>query len=184
MKTCIIACINSKNALGKDNELMYKISNDLKNFKRLTNHSIVIMGRKTWDSLPKKPLPNRVNVVVTSQGEKFNKTQEEFQNLVEKSEECVKVKDLESALNFAEVIAGRDTSSEVFIIGGGTLYNEAIEKNYVAKLYLTEVEDNTEGDTYFPDVSDEKKWITRFQTEYFTDPNSQYKYRYTIKDLR
>ena len=65
MKFIIIACVNELNYIGKDNKLLYTIKEDLNHFKNLTNGNVVIMGRKTYESLPKKPLPNRINIILT-----------------------------------------------------------------------------------------------------------------------
>ena len=97
MKVSLIACVNSINALGKDGDLLYKISGDLRNFKLITKNSVVIMGRKTWESLPVKPLPNRINIVISSKGQEYIPGE----NLEEISEnEPLMLKSLGDALNF------------------------------------------------------------------------------------
>lgn len=138
MKISLIAAIASENrALGKDNDLIYKIPEDLKRFRQITEGHPIIMGRKTFESIG-KPLPNRTNIVITrdlnytASGIKVTHT-------------------LEEALRLAQ---GDD---EVFIIGGGQIFQEAINK--ADKLYLTVVEDNPEADTFFPDYSDFKKVV-------------------------
>lgn len=134
----IIAAIALGNrALGKDNELIYKIPEDLKRFKEKTSGHVVIMGRKTFESIG-KALPNRINIVITK-------------NPSFSAENVVVAHSLEEALRLAEL----KEEKEVFIIGGGLLYKEAIEK--ADKLYLTIVEGNPDADTYFPDYSDFKK---------------------------
>jgi|CXWL01.1.fsa_nt_gi dihydrofolate reductase len=122
-------------ALGKDNDLLFKISEDMKRFRRLTKGHPVIMGRKTWESLPKefRPLPGRANFVVT------------------------RTHDYEApgayvALSLVDALTGAslaDGADEIFIIGGGEIYREALP--LVHRLYLTLVHDETIGDTFFPE---------------------------------
>lgn len=136
----MIAAIASENrALGKDNELIYKIPEDLKRFKKITSGHIVIIGRKTFESIG-KALPNRINIVITS-------------NPNFSAENVVVAHSLEEALRLAEL----KEEKEIFIIGGGLIYKEAIKK--VDRLYLTIVEGNPDADTYFPDYSDFKKIV-------------------------
>ncbi len=138
-KISLIAAIASENrALGKGMELIYKIPEDLKRFKELTSNHVIIMGRKTFESIG-KALPNRINIVVTHDPN-FS------------SENVVVTHSLDEALRLAEL---REGDGEVFIIGGGQIYQEAINK--ANKLYLTIVEGNPEADTFFPDYSDFKK---------------------------
>lgn len=137
----MIAAIASGNrALGKNNELIYHISEDLKRFKRITSGHIVIMGRKTFESIG-KALPNRINIVIT-------------RNPNFSVENVVVTHSLDEALRLAELKG----ESEVFIIGGGQIYEESIGK--ADKLYLTIVEGNPEADTFFPDYSEFKKVIS------------------------
>lgn len=133
----IIAAIGKNRELGKDNKLLWHISEDFKRFKELTMNKVVIMGRKTYESLPEKfrPLPNRVNVVVT-------------RDLNYKNEGIIVCKSIEAALRQAQ---GKP-SKEVFIIGGASIYEQGIK--YADKLYLTLVDKEfPEADTFFPDYS-------------------------------
>ncbi len=140
MQISMIAAIASENrALGRDNELIYKIPEDLKRFKELTSGHVVIMGRKTFESIG-KALPNRINIVITHDPN-FS------------AENVVVAHSLDEALRLAEL----KEEKEVFVIGGGMLYKEAIEK--ADKLYLTIVEGSPDADTYFPDYSEFKKKV-------------------------
>lgn len=131
IKISLIAAIASGNrALGKDNELIYKIPEDLKRFKSITSGHTVIMGRKTFESIG-HALPNRNNIVITRDS-----------NYIAPG--CQIVSSLEEALQQAQ-------DEEVFIIGGGQIYQEVINK--ANKLYLTIVEGNPEADTFFPEYS-------------------------------
>lgn len=139
MKISLIAAIASGNrALGKDNDLIYKIPEDLKRFKEITSGHAIIMGRKTYESIG-HPLPNRINIVIT-RDPNF------------KAEGVVVVHSLDEALKQI------NESGEVFIIGGGQIYQEAIKM--ADKLYLTIVEGNPEADTFFPDYSEFKKVVS------------------------
>lgn len=136
----MIAAIASGNrALGKNNELIYHIHEDLQRFKKITSNHIVIMGRKTFESIG-KPLPNRINIVIT-------------RNPAFYEDNVVIAHSLDEALRLAELKGEK----EVFIIGGGQIYEEAIGK--ADKLYLTIVEGSPDADTFFPDYSDFKKII-------------------------
>ena len=140
MKISMIAAIASGNrALGKDNKLIYHIREDLQRFKKLTSGHIIIMGRKTFESIG-KPLPNRTNIVIT-----HDKTYS--------VEGIIVVHSLDEALRLVQ-LKGDD---EVFIIGGGQIYQEAIKK--ADKLYLTIVEGSPDADTFFPDYFDFKKVV-------------------------
>lgn len=140
MKISIIAALDEKRGIGKNNQLPWHISEDLKRFKEITTGHTVIMGRKTFESIG-KPLPNRYNIIITSQ----------LKNLDGAIKDLIFVSSLDEALRQAQ---GKD----VFIIGGGQVYAQAIEK--ADKLYLTKVEGDFGCDTFFPDYSE-------FQNENF-----------------
>jgi len=138
MKISLIAAIASGNrALGKDNKLIYKIPEDLKRFKDLTKGHVVIMGRKTFESIGYS-LPNRLNIIITRD-----------KNYSQKG--ITVVHSLDEALKQVQ------SDDEVFIIGGGQIYQEAI--GMADKLYLTVVEGSPAADTFFPDYSEFKKVV-------------------------
>jgi len=131
MVISIIVAISENGVIGKNNQLLWHISDDLKRFKRLTTGHTVIMGRKTFESIG-KPLPNRRNIVVSrGEGVKFNG--------------CEVARSLTDALEIAS------TDDEVFIIGGGEVYRQALP--LAGKIYLTLVHANFEGDTFFPSIN-------------------------------
>jgi dihydrofolate reductase len=135
----LIAAIGAGNrALGKDGQLLWQIPDDLKRFKAITSGHPVIMGRKTWESLPEKfrPLPGRLNIVVTRQ-EGYEATGAEV---------CAS---LETALAMAQGTHAAEGGMEVFVIGGGELYKEAL--TFADKLYLTLIDEEKEGDVFFPE---------------------------------
>jgi dihydrofolate reductase len=135
----IIAAIGKNRELGYQGELLWQIPADLKRFKELTSGHPVIMGRKTWESLPERyrPLPGRTNIVVTQQGGYS-------------APGATVVDSLENARAAAARAPG---SSEIFIIGGGELYAAALP--YATRLYLTLVNASAPADTYFPAYEDQ-----------------------------
>ncbi len=158
MKISLIAAIASKNrALGKDNNLIYKISSDLKRFKEITSGHPVIMGRKTFESIGRL-LPNRTNIIVTRDSEY-------------KVEGGEVVHSLDQAIEVAQKSEG---SEEVFVIGGGQIYKESIQK--ADKLYLTVVEGEPDADAFFPDYSEFKKVV-------FEEKHSENGLNYKFLDL-
>lgn len=136
LKTIIVAA-GENNAIGKDNDLIWHLSNDLKRFKRLTNGHHIIMGRKTFESFP-KPLPNRTHIVITRQ-----------KNYKVPSGVIV-TNSLEDAFKIAK------NDHQPFVIGGGEIYKQAMP--YVDKLEITRVHASfDEADTFFPEI-DKTKW--------------------------
>lgn len=134
MTLSIIAAINQKRGIGYQNKLLYWLPNDLKRFKTLTTGHTIIMGRHTFESLPKGALPNRRNVVLSRQELHFEGA-ECFHTLADALHTCKE-------------------DEEVFIIGGATLYTEALP--LADRLYLTEVDDEqAPADAFFPEVSPE-----------------------------
>ncbi|WP_407556105.1 dihydrofolate reductase [Winogradskyella sp. 4-2091] len=133
----IIVAAGENNAIGKDNKLIWHLSDDLKHFKSLTNGHHIIMGRKTFESFP-KPLPNRTHVVITRQKD------------YKVPEGVIVVNSLDDAIDAARF------DKQPFIIGGGEIYKQAMP--LVDKLEITRVHSNFENaDTYFPEI-DKTKW--------------------------
>lgn len=129
----VVAISEGNRTIGKDNKLPWHIPEDLKRFKEITSGHPIIMGRKTFESIG-RPLPNRTNIIVTRD------TNYQVKN-------CVIVNSLEKAIEQASTIE----SEEIFIIGGGQIFKEALP--LVDKLYLTVVKSQIEGDVFFPEYS-------------------------------
>lgn len=146
MKISIIAAIGGNRELGKNGKIPWHISEDFKRFKQITSGHSVIMGRKTWEFLPVKPLPNRYNIVITH-NLSFSFARRGLARLARSLEEAI------------EIAKNAPGAEEIFIIGGGQIYELAIKKGLVDKLYLTIVEGNFDADTFFPDYSDFKKVV-------------------------
>jgi len=157
-KISIIAAVAEKNrAIGKDNKLLWHIPGDLPRFKKITTGHPVIMGQKTFESLG-KPLPNRTNIVLT-----FDKS---FQ-----APGCIVAYSVDEAIK----IASEKDPQEIFFIGGGSVYAQAIK--FADKLYLTLVEGEYDADTFFPDYSEFKKVI-------FEEPHESAGYKYKFLELQ
>ena len=138
-----IACIDFNYGIGYQNDLLVKIPDDMKRFKQLTNNSIVIMGRKTWDSLPNKPLPNRFNIVITHDANKLalhNMNSTMFVSM-ERAKEILVNKDYPSSYS----------NADVFVIGGESIYSELLP--FCEDIYLTMVYHSFENvDAKFPRI--------------------------------
>lgn len=138
----IIAAIGKNRELGRDNKLLWSLKGDLKFFKEKTTNHTIIMGRKTFESLGRL-LPNRKHVVISSSNN-FPKEVDVYNNI-------------ESLLSHY-----KDTSEELFIIGGAKIYSEFID--YATKMYLTLVDGEFDADAYFP-MFDESAWIKTVLSE-------------------
>ncbi len=141
-----IAAIGWKDGvLGKDNQLLWRIPADMKRFREITTGHPVIMGRKTWDSIPEqfRPLPDRTNIILTRQPD--------F-----KAEGALVCHSLAAALSLGKMSPG---CTEVFIIGGGEIYAEALP--FTDKIYLTIVMLDVEGDAFFPEYEGLYQEISR-----------------------
>ena len=128
----IIVVIADNNAIGLNNKLLAYVPGDLKRFKEITSGHTVIMGKNTYFSLPKRPLPNRRNIVISD-----NKN-DNFDN-------CVMAFSIEEALEKC------DKEKENFIMGGASIYSQFLQ--YTDKLYLTKVDKSYEADTFFPQIN-------------------------------
>lgn len=153
----IIVAASLNNAIGNNNNLLYRVPNDMKRFKELTTGHTIIMGRKTFESLPKGALPKRRNIVLTRQAGLSFPGAEVFKSLPEALNSC---KDEE----------------EIFIIGGESIYGQAME--FAGKIYLTRIEDITkEADAFFPEINSEE-WREVMRQEYGVDEKHLYPYTF------
>lgn len=132
-----IAAMSQNLVIGKDNKLLWHIPEDFKHFKRVTMGKPVIMGRKTYQSIG-KPLPGRTNIIITSQPDQVEG-------------DVVTVATLDEALARAKQIAADTNVDEVFIIGGGQIYAAAMAQT--DRIYLTVINQDFEGDTFFPKIN-------------------------------
>jgi dihydrofolate reductase len=140
-----IAALSKNKVIGKNNDLPWRLPDDMKFFMETTKGHHVVMGRKNYDSLHErfKPLPDRTNIVITRQ--------KEF-----KAPGCTVLNAIEPALEMAR----RNSEPECFIIGGAEIYRLAMP--YTSRLYLTEIDAVVEGDTFFPELNaDDWKEVSR-----------------------
>jgi len=155
----IIVAVAENHAIGKDNNLLWHISEDLKYFKRITTGHAIIMGRRTFESIGSKPLPKRLNIVISRT--LTNQTNQENLKFVTSLDEALKeLKD----------------EDENFIIGGGMLYKTSF--SLADRLYITEVCTTIDSaDTFFPAISNED-WQKISIGKYMTDEKSGLKFRF------
>jgi dihydrofolate reductase len=154
----IIVAVSEDWGIGKDNELLWHISEDLKRFKRLTSGNTVIMGKRTWESLPRRPLPGRMNIVLTD-------------NPDETIKEAVTAYSLQDALDKGE------KDKEIFIIGGGSIYRQFMPIS--DRLFITHVHRKAPADIYFPAI-DLGIWKITEKEEFKSDGDDSIPYTYTI----
>ncbi|MEA3447497.1 MAG: dihydrofolate reductase [Bacteroidota bacterium] len=152
MSFSIIVAIAKNRGIGKNNDLLYYIKDDLKRFKKITTGHNIIMGRNTFLSLPKGPLPNRKNIVITDNHEDCS--------LPDKypDRECIMVDSIEKAIKQC------NPNEENFIIGGGSIYKQFFP--YADKLYLTIVHEEPDADIFFPEYNNHK-WKETYKEEHF-----------------
>ena len=164
-KISLIAARGRNNVIGADGDLPWRLSSDLKLFKAVTKGKPVIMGRKTWESRPRKPLPGRVNIVVTRQSEYT-------------AEGALVVGDMGAAFDEAFIRANMDQVDEVFVIGGAQIYAAAMA--VAGRLYITEVDAEPAGEAVFP-VFDEAGWSETGRQDY--DPGENDDHAFTFRTL-
>jgi dihydrofolate reductase len=168
MKRTIVVAISKNYAIGKDNELLWRLPDDFRFFKQVTLDHVVILGRKTFDSLPGL-LPRRTFVIITRQ--------EDYQA----PEGHYAVNSLEEALSLCEI---QKQEKEVFIIGGGTIYKESLDKNLIDKMHITEVMASIEGaDTFFPEF-DRSLWKETERVHHPADEKHQYAFDFVTYEKK
>ena len=158
----IIVAIAQNYAIGKDNQLLWHISRDLKRFKHITSGHRVIMGKKTYESLPVRPLPNRTNIIISDiPGDQY--------------EGAVVVDSIEAALEYCK------DGEESFIIGGGSIYRQFLE--HANRLYLTLVEQDFEGDIFFPEI-DFSEWELKEEEAYGPEGENNFSYSFKVYEKK
>lgn len=166
MIVSLIAAISDNNVIGQDGKLPWRLPDDLQHFHNLTLRHPVIMGRKTYESIPEKhrPLPDRVNIVITRQNVSFPG--------------CTVVHSMEDAL---EKIRGMKSeirnNREVFVIGGAEIYRQAL--SLAQRMYLTRVHANIAGDVLFPEVR-WGEWREIAREEHPADTRHAYALTYVV----
>lgn len=152
----LIVAVAANNAIGKQQELLCYLPNDLKRFKAITLGHTIVMGRRTYESLPKGALPGRTNVVVTG-------------NVDASWDNVTVVHSIEDALV-------HDEGKELFIIGGATLYKQTLERAH--RLYITYIHHSfDDADTFFPEI-DYSEWREIEREEHTADERHPYDYSF------
>ena len=154
-----IVAVAQNNVIGKDNEIPWYLSDDLKFFKRTTLNHHIIMGRKSFESIG-RPLPRRTNVIITRQPFYV-------------ATSCVITHSIEEALTFAK----NNGETEVFIIGGGTVYEQSFP--YLDKIYYTEVHASVKGDVFFPKL-DKNNWEEIYTEPYYANAKNDFDFTVRI----
>lgn len=158
----IIVAIAENLAIGKNNDLLWHIPGDMKYFKRITSGHPVIMGKRTYESLPRRPLPNRRNIVITDQpGETID--------------------GCEMAYSIGEAIAMFALEEENFIIGGASVYRQFLP--FTDRLYLTRVHKPFKGDVFFPEL-DFSQWHLQSREDHGPDEQNDFSYSYEVYDRK
>lgn len=161
-KTVALIVARSRNGvIGRDNQLPWRLPEDLRYFKRVTMGKPVIMGRNTWESLG-KPLPGRDNIVIT-RNENFY------------AHGATVVNDLETAMLLADSLADASGADEIMIIGGAQIYAEALP--YATRAYITEVDAEIEGDAFFPDMNP-AEWSETTRESFLACEKNPYDYSF------
>lgn len=128
----LIAAVDSNWGIGKDNDMLFYISKDLRRFKQITLGSPVVMGRKTFESLPNGALPKRRNIVITRQKD-------------------LMIEGVEIVHSMEDALALLKDEKQAFVIGGGTIYNAFLP--LVDRVYLTHIESQKDADVFFPSLN-------------------------------
>lgn len=149
----IVVAVSKNWVIGNNNTLIWKLPNDLKRFKEMTTGGSVVMGRKTYESIG-RPLPNRRNIIIT-------------RDLNYHIEDCEVVNSIEEALLL--------TNNDCFIIGGGEIYKQALPITDV--IYLTRIDEEFEGDTYFPELN-KNDWFESLNESFEPDEKNKHKYSF------
>jgi dihydrofolate reductase len=162
MKISLIAALTQNHVIGKNKDLPWHLPDDMKYFMQTTKQHHVVMGRKNYESIPEKfrPLPNRTNLVVTRQT-----------NFV--APQCIVVNSIEKAMTIAE----ENKEQELFIIGGAEIYNLAMP--LADRLYLTEIQTELDGDTYFPSFN-KKIWKEVSRKHHPADERHLYAFDFVV----
>ena len=166
MTISLIAALSKNRIIGKNNDLPWKLPDDMKYFMKTTKGHHVIMGRKNYDSLPEKykPLSNRTNIVVTRQ--------QDF-----KANGCIVVHSIQAAIDLAE----KDNEQELFIIGGAEIYKLGFSSAH--RLYLTEIDAHIAGDTHFPEFKAEA-WSETSRVHHPADERHAFDFDFVIYDRK
>ncbi|MEW7006501.1 MULTISPECIES: dihydrofolate reductase [unclassified Lentilitoribacter] len=165
MTISMIAAVSKNGIIGRDGDMPWRLSTDLKRFKKVTMGCPIIIGRKTFQSFGGRPLPGRQNIVVS---------RSPFE-----AEGITNTHSLEDAIGIASSTAKKTNKNEIFIAGGGQIYELALE--YSSRLYITHIDAKIDGDTKFPKI-DSNIWKISHEEYIPTGEKDNYATRYVIYD--
>ena len=160
-----IVAVDANWGIGYNGQLLEHISDDLKRLKELTSNNTVVMGRKTWESLPKKPLSNRFNIVLTSTPSQMEQTVNT--KFLTMNDFLMNLDSLEEFMD--------EYGKEIFIIGGGQIYHSLLsiyDRVYVTKIYKS----HENVDSYFPNLDNDNNWKMVSASEILTNNNLTYQF--------
>lgn len=154
----LLLAMDKNQLIGKDNDLPWRLPADLAYFKRVTMGHPIIMGRKTYDSIG-RPLPGRENIIIT-------------RDTTYKAEGCKVIHSIDEIVKMSE-----ETDQELFVIGGAEIFKEILPHS--DRLYITEIEEEFEGDTYFP-VFNKIEWKVISKEKGIKDEKNPYEYTFLV----
>lgn len=166
IKLCMIVARARNGAIGKDGDLPWRLSDDLKHFKATTKGCPVLMGRKTWESLPRRPLPGRDNIVLSRDG-------------AYRAEGARVFTTLPAAVAVGKSLSAAANRTECFILGGEAIYRAALP--FADRLYLTEVDAEIDGDAFFPSF-DEAQFQETHRSDHTADENNDFDFTFRTLD--
>lgn len=164
-RLCLIVARAKNGVIGRDGDLPWRLRDDMAFFKKTTTGHPIIMGRKTWESFPKRPLPNRLNILLT-------------RNSDYEAPGALVFSDIDAAIAVARARARQAGDTQVFVIGGAEIYRQSLSR--ADRLYLTEIDAEIEGDAVFPSI-DEADWTEVSAETFAADERNNYKF--TIRCL-
>eukprot|EP01132_Coremiostelium_polycephalum_P004547 gene4547-5665_t len=175
MKISLILAASKNGVIGNKGLIPWSLKTDLKHFKDTTNGSVILMGRKTYETI-KEPLPNRHNIVVSSGNSKFidlDGQEIPFQEQLKTLKNLTHVKSVQEGIEFAKNTLKTDL---LYIVGGSGIYEESLK--YAQEAIITHVHAQVEGDAIFDFFSDDHKeldnWIKTSSVKYFKDQDNEY----------
>ena len=158
-----IVAVDNNWGIGYENNLLVSIPEDMKRFKDITTNGTVIMGRKTYDSLPKKPLPNRTHIIISR---KYDKPKQLFNKSLVSNMDFIKI-----WLQQKNVVEDNDG---IYVIGGGFIYKELL--CYCERIYITKINNKYKADTFFPNLNYLHEWNVSEESEIHTYNDIEYKF--------
>jgi len=161
MRISLVVAAAANNAIGKDNQLLWHLPDDLKFFKKTTMGFPIVMGKKTFDSVG-RPLPGRRNIVLSRLPD-------------------LKIKGAEVFHSLEETLNSLTNEQEIMVVGGAEIYQLFLPKS--DRIYLTRVDARPDGDTFFPELNPEE-WILSYSEEHPADERHIYAFRFEIWDRR